>query len=68
MFAIEIVSRIKYDFSRGFISKIIVVVGEVDRSSSFCKHTTSMTRVPYSVSPILAQSQYVQLGHNIMIG
>ena len=57
------------DFSRCSISKIVVVVvGEVGRSSSFCKHTTSTRRVPYSVSPILAQSQYVQLEHNIIIG
>ena len=56
------------DFSRCFISKIVVVVGEVGRSSPFCKHTTSMRRVPYSVAPIIAQSQYAQLGHNTMIG
>ena len=37
--------------------KIVVVVGEVGRSSSFCKHTTSM-----------GQSQYAQLGHNTVIG
>ena len=56
-----------YDLSRCFISKIVVVVGEVRRSSSFCKHTTYTRRVP-SVSPILAQSQYAQQGHNTMIG
>ena len=56
------------DFSQCFSSKIVVVVGEVGRSSSFCKHTTSVRRVPYSVSPILAQSQSAQLGHNTMIG
>ena len=46
------------DFSRCFIMKIVVDVGEVGRSSSFCKHTTFVRRVPYSVSPILAQSQF----------
>ena len=39
------------DFSRCFISEIVVVVGEVRWSSSFCKHTTtSMRQVPYSVT------------------
>ena len=45
------------DFSRCFISNIVVVVvGEGCRSSSFCKHTTSTRRVPYSVSHILAHA------------
>ena len=56
------------DFSRCFISKIVVVVGEVRRSSSFCKHATSMRRVPHSVSHILAQRRYAQLGYHSMIG
>ena len=58
------------NFIRCFISNIVVVVWEVRRSSSFCKHTTSMTmrRVPYSVSHILAQRQYAQLGYNSLIG
>ena len=58
------------DFSRCFISKIVVGVGEVRRSSSFCKHATptSMRRVPYSVSHIIAQRQYAQLGYNSMVG
>ena len=30
------------DFSRCFISKIVVVVGEVRRASSFCKHTIQL--------------------------
>ena len=56
------------DFNRCFISKIVVVVGEVRRSSSFCKHTTYMRRVPYSLSHILAQRLYAQLGYHSMIG
>ena len=59
-------TNIEYATSRCFLSTI--VVGEVCRASSFCKHTTSTRRVPYSVTPNLARSQYAQLGHNIIIG
>ena len=63
-------THLKCDFSRCVILKIVVVVGEVGQSSSFCKHTTSMRWVPYTRCPLFSHkvSMYAQLGHNTMIG
>ena len=67
VFAIQAVSRIEYvtlvDVS---LRRSLLLSGKLVSRAHFVN--TSIRRVLYSVSPILAQSRYAQLGHNTMIG